>query len=34
MQKSPPIIGDLEHFSACWWVQEQAAEHQFTKAQT
>jgi peptide/nickel transport system ATP-binding protein len=28
----PPVVGDSEHFSACWWVREQSKDNHFAKA--
>jgi peptide/nickel transport system ATP-binding protein len=31
VEESPPIVGDAEHFSACWWVQQQTAATSYAK---
>lgn len=31
-QESPPVVGDPDHFSACWWVKQQSADNRFAKA--
>jgi peptide/nickel transport system ATP-binding protein len=30
-RESPPVIGDLQHFSACWWLQKEPADQRFAK---
>jgi peptide/nickel transport system ATP-binding protein len=31
VRETPPIVGDAERFSACWWVKEQPADDRFAK---
>jgi peptide/nickel transport system ATP-binding protein len=30
---SPPVVGDAEHFSTCWWIKEQRANQRVLEAQ-
>ncbi|RIK55896.1 MAG: ABC transporter ATP-binding protein [Chloroflexi bacterium] len=32
-REAPPLVGDPDHFSACWWVQQQLAGKPFEKAE-
>lgn len=31
-QQAPPVVGDGEHFSTCWWVKDQTADNRYVKA--
>ncbi|RIK24730.1 MAG: ABC transporter ATP-binding protein [Chloroflexi bacterium] len=32
IHREPPVVGDAEHYAACWWVQEQASEQLYKEA--
>lgn len=32
-QEAPPVIGNGERFTACWWVQQQTSDQRFAKAE-